>query len=84
MALSYALSHLLSQCGSLVGTGVSFPEKADNRRPSDCFWKTDPYVCSLLLLEEVPGVCYLPGCSQCVVGGGYGLGFSLVWLGCSG
>lgn len=58
MALSCALSHLLSQCGSLVGTGVSFPGKANNRRLSDCFWKTDPdapkawqlWSCSLLLL----------------------------------
>lgn len=45
IALSCALSHLLSRCGSLVGSGMGFPEKAYNRRSGGCFWETDPYVC---------------------------------------
>lgn len=94
MALNCALSHVLSQCGSLVGTGLNFPEKANSRRSGDCFWKADPFLsagkawqlwsCSLLLLVGSGCGCYWPGCSQWVMGAGYGLRFSWVWLGCSG
>lgn len=78
-------------CGSLVGTGLSFPEKAYSRRSGDCFWITDPFLsagevwqlwsCSLLLLVGSGCGCCWPGCSQCVMGAGYGLGFSLILLG---